>query len=136
MADPAVELLRRGFAAFNRSDLDAILEFCHPDIEWRPMRASKAGTVYRGHEGVRQALVDVSAEFEEVRNDPREFIPIGDAVVVTGRLVAKERATGVRIDRSAAWVCELRDQRLIHMQAFPDGASAEAAARERAPAGT
>ena len=136
MADPAVDVLQRGFAAFNRNDLDAVLEFCHPEIEWRPMRRSRAGTVYRGHDGVRQAMADIAEEFEELRNDPRDFTVIGSAVVVSGRLVAKERATGVRVDRSAAWMCELKDDRLVHMQAFPDGPTAQAAARRRALAET
>lgn len=136
MADARIETLRHGFAAFNSQDLEAILQLCDPEIEWRPMRTSRAGSVYRGHAGVRQALIDVTEEFEELRNDPREFVPVGDAVVVVGRLVAKERASGVRIDRPAAWVCVLRDDRLIHMQACPDGESAVAVARERATAGT
>jgi ketosteroid isomerase-like protein len=136
MDEQSIEFLRRGFAAFNRNDPEAVLEFCHPEIEWRPMRQSRAGAVYRGHAGVKQALIDVAEEFEELRNDPRDFVPIGGAIVVTGRLVAKERTSGVRIDRPAAWVCELREGRLGLIHAFPDGESAEAAARERAPAGT
>lgn len=127
--DPALELVRRAFAALNRRDDLALLATCHRDIEWRPMR--REGMLYRGHAGVREALSDVEEEFEHLHNDPREVSMVGDAVVVVGRLVAKERSSGVRIDRSAAWVCVIRDRLVGEMIAFPDGASAHAAAHRR-----
>lgn len=128
VSERSLDLVRRAFAAFNRHSVEGVLEVCHPEIEWRPMRASRAGIVYEGHEGVRRALADVDTEFEEVRNDPRELYAVGDAVVVVGRLLAKERATGVRLDRPAGWLCEIRDDLVIRMTAFPDGESAMAAA--------
>jgi ketosteroid isomerase-like protein len=134
MPEHALDIVRRAFAAFNRHDVDGVLEVCHPEIEWRPLRASRARTVYRGREGVERALAEVAAEFEEVRNDPRELFAVGDAVVVVGRLLAKERASGVRLDRPAAWVCTIRDGLVVEMTAHPDGEAALAAARARAPA--
>jgi ketosteroid isomerase-like protein len=128
VSEQSLDLVRRAFAAFNRRDVDAVTEVCHPEIEWRPMRESRAGIVYSGHEGVRRALADIDTEFEEVRNDPREMYAVGDAVVVVGRLLAKERASGVRVDRPAAWLCEVRDGLVVRMTAFPDGDSAMAAA--------
>ena len=136
VAQPAHDLIQRAFAAFSRRDVDGMAEFCHPEIEWRPMRASKAGTVYRGHEGVRRAIADVAREFEELRNVPRRIEEVGNCIVVIGRLVARERSTGVRIDRPAAWLIGVREGQVASMQAFPDGDSAIAAARKRAAGGS
>jgi ketosteroid isomerase-like protein len=105
MTVESVELVSRAFSAFNHRDEVELLSLCHPDIEWIPMRSSAHGRVYRGHDGVREALADVGAEFEELRNDPRRWLDLGERVVVTGRLVAKERRGGLRIDIPGARGC-------------------------------
>ena len=131
MSDATVDVIARVFSAFNRRDEPGLLALCDPEIEWVPMRASVQGRVYRGHEGIRQALLDVASEFEELRNDPRHSVDLGDVVVVSGRIVAKEREGGLRVDIPGAWLGEVRDGRVAYMQAFPSEESALKAARER-----
>jgi ketosteroid isomerase-like protein len=131
MTSEPVRIVSRAFDAFNRRDEAALLESCHPDIEWIPMRESVHGRVYRGHDGVRDAIVDVSAEFEELRNDPRRWIELGHRIVVVGRIVAKERRGGLRVDIPGAWLCELRDGKVAYLRAFQDEESAAEAARAR-----
>jgi len=128
VSERAVELVRSGFSAVNRGDVLALLELCHEDVEWVPLRPSRAGMMFRGHSGVARAIEELRDEFEELTHEPRELTVVDDMVVVSGRLVAKERATGVRIDRAAGWLCTLRGDRLARMHAFPDGESAMAAA--------
>jgi ketosteroid isomerase-like protein len=131
MTGDSVELVSRAFSAFNRRDEGELLSLCHPDIEWIPMRSSVEGRIYRGHAGVREALADVGTEFEELRNDPRRWIDLGERVVIAGRLVAKERLGGLRIDIPAAWLCEVREGKVAYLRAFPDEEAALSAARER-----
>jgi ketosteroid isomerase-like protein len=131
MSAESVELVSHAFSAFNRRDEAALLSLCHPDVEWIPMRSSLQGRIYRGHEGVREALADVGTEFEELRNDPRHWVDLGERVVVAGRLVAKERRGGLRIDIPGAWLCELREGKVAYLRAFPDEEAALSAAQER-----
>ena len=131
MTTELVELVSRAFSAFNRRDEVELLSLCHPDIEWIPMRSSARGRFYRGHDGVREALADVGAEFEELRNDPRRWLDLGERLVVVGRLVGKERRRGLRIDIPGAWLCELRDGKVAYLRAFPDEEAALSVARER-----
>jgi ketosteroid isomerase-like protein len=131
MTTESVDLVSRAFSAFNRRDEVELLSLCHPDIEWIPMRSSAQGRAYRGHDGVREALADVGSEFEELRNDPRRWLDLGERIVVTGRLVAKERRGGLRIDIPGAWLCELRDGQVAYLRAFPDEEAALSLARER-----
>ena len=131
MTTESIELVSRAFSAFNRRDEVELLSLCHPDIEWIPMRSSAQGRVYRGHDGVREALADVGTEFEELRNDPRRWIDLGERVVVAGRLVAKERRGGLRIDVPGAWLCELREGKVAYLRAFGDEDAALSVARER-----
>jgi ketosteroid isomerase-like protein len=131
MGEEAVETIAQAFTAFNRRDLPALLSVCHSDIDWIPMRAAAADRRYHGHDGVRRALDDVQEEFEELHNDPRRWVDLGDRVVIVGRFVAKERATGLRIDNPGAWMCELRDGLVVRMQVFPSEDAALEAARDR-----
>jgi uncharacterized protein len=124
-----VELIARAFGAFNRRDLDGLLELCAPDVEWIPMRPSLHGRAYRGHEGVRAALADVDREFEELQNDPRRWVDLNDHVVVAGRFMAKERETGMRIDSPGAWLCVIRGGLVTYVRAFPSEEAALEAAR-------
>jgi ketosteroid isomerase-like protein len=127
----ARERIGRAFTAFNRRDLPALLAACDAEIEWIPMRASVAGAAYRGHEGVRRALGDVQREFEELQIDPRHWAEAGERIVVSGRFVAKERATGLRMDSPGAWLCELRGTLVTRLEAFPSEEAALEAARAR-----
>jgi ketosteroid isomerase-like protein len=131
MTAESVDLVSRAFGAFNRRDEAELLSLCHPDIEWIPMRPSLQGRVYRGHDGVREALADVGTEFEEVRNDPRRWLEVGERIVVAGRIVAKERLGGLRIDIPGAWLCEVREGKVAYVRAFPDEEAALSAAQER-----
>jgi ketosteroid isomerase-like protein len=131
MTAESVDLVSRAFGAFNRRDEAELLSLCHPDIEWSPMRPSLQGRVYRGHDGVREALADVGTEFEEVRNDPRRWLEVGERIVVAGRIVAKERLGGLRIDIPGAWLCEVREGKVAYVRAFPGEEAALSAAQER-----
>ena len=44
------ELLLRGYTAFNARDIDTILSWMHPDVEWA--NGMEGGYVH-GHDGVR-----------------------------------------------------------------------------------
>jgi len=131
MSAESVAVVSDAFSAFNRRDEQALLAICHPEIDWIPMRASLEGKAYHGHDGVREALAEVGTEFEELRNDPRHWIDLEDRVVVSGRIVAKERRGGLRMDIPGAWLCKLRDGLVAEMRAFPDEESALQVARER-----
>lgn len=52
MAHPNEELIRKGYDAFSRGDLDTVLSIFDDDIRWHvPGRSALAGD-YRGHEEV------------------------------------------------------------------------------------
>jgi len=76
MPQENVEQYYRFADAFNRRDLDAVIAFLDPDVEWAPRSvALEGGRPYRGHEGFRTwwestfaAFSDYAAEIEEVRD--------------------------------------------------------------------
>jgi|SRR5215204_2535527 len=68
------QLIREAVAAWNRGDWDAVLEHCHPEIEWRgATQLLDLPAVSYGHEGVREfwrlwtdSWTDINAELEEI----------------------------------------------------------------------
>jgi len=63
-------LFHQGIEAFNRRDVDAFLEICHPDCELQPfLRARDDDSPYRASDGIRQWFAATDAAFEEVRKE-------------------------------------------------------------------
>jgi len=52
MSQENVEAFKRAIEAYNRRDIDALLDEIDPQIEWR-------GALQRGHAGVRQWIRDI-----------------------------------------------------------------------------
>jgi ketosteroid isomerase-like protein len=81
------------YDAFNRRDLDALLELSHPDIELHPLRLSP-GAVYRGHDGIRALFEEMRALGLDHRFDIAEtrLLP-GGRVAAIGKVVMGGAAT-------------------------------------------
>jgi ketosteroid isomerase-like protein len=129
MSQADVETIRAGLAALNRRDLDAMLATLQPDAEMVPLRAVLEGTVYRGHDGLRRWLADMDEDWEDLRIDTDEVRSLESGVVlVVGRFHARGKSSGVTLDESAAWICEVADGKLARVRFFADAASALSAA--------
>jgi ketosteroid isomerase-like protein len=119
MPESHVEIVKIGLDAWNRRDIDAVIEILHHDAELIPMRAVFEGTVYHGTGGFRTFLRDMGEEWENFRLEPDEFRELDDArVLVLGRLQGRGKASGVEFDTPAAWVCELRDGKVAKVQFY------------------
>jgi ketosteroid isomerase-like protein len=114
-----VEIVKRGFDAFNREGVDALLAFVHPEFEVTtpPELASEPDT-YRGHEGVRRYFDSFYEAMEEIRWDPHAFLEAGDRVVVEFTLRAKGKSTGLEVGQEAVMVWELRDGKAIGLDLY------------------
>jgi ketosteroid isomerase-like protein len=86
-----LEFVRRAMDAFNRGDLDAMLELAGEDFEydWSRSRGPNAG-VHRGPEGFREFVKEQWSMFDDFRVEAHELIPRGNHVVVPTTV----RATG------------------------------------------
>lgn len=88
-----VEMLRAGYEALNRWDLDAAFRLTHSDFEWTTDdRLLNAGT-YRGREEITRLLVDQRKPFDEVLQVPEEFFQQGNQVVVFVKLRSRPKGS-------------------------------------------
>lgn len=112
-------MLRKAYRAFDRRDLDAMLELLDDAFVFWTVTAEEVGSgePYRGLEGMRRYFADVAEVWEEVRPTPVEFDVRGRGwVVVTGRVYARGR--GRIVDSTAGWHWLLRDERIVYGRVF------------------
>jgi ketosteroid isomerase-like protein len=124
-----VEAARRVYEELNRGDLDELLAFVAPDVEFcidAPIAG--AAKVYRGHDGIRAYLADVREAVDGLTVELRDFIDAGgDRIVVeaTARIVG--RASGIEAEDHGYEVLTLRGGKLARREHYRDRAQALAA---------
>jgi ketosteroid isomerase-like protein len=113
-----VELLRLGFEAFNRRDLDGLLSVWHPDAELHELADVPDVRVYRGHDGIRQWVADLEETFSELRFEPREFLPRGEVVFVGALASGRGRGSGVPLEYEVFFVFGIRDGSAMRAEGY------------------
>jgi len=123
MSQENVEDFKRGLDAFNRRDVEALLEQLDPEVEWHPALPVLVGgeaTVYRGHEGVREMLRDLYEAFAETHVELSEIRDLGDGLVAIGRTRARGNESGAETESPWAGVTEYKDGRAIRIRTYLD----------------
>jgi ketosteroid isomerase-like protein len=124
-----LDLIKAGVAALNRRDTEGMLATLHPDVRLEPLRAVLDGTVYRGHEGLRNWLDDMTEDWEDQSIELREVraLESGQALV-DAVLHVRYRTSGVEVDAPGAWLCDFRDGAVSRIRFYRDSDSALEAA--------
>ena len=127
MSQQQVEVLRRGYEAFNRGEL--LVEFVDPDFEGDLPEVGLGLPPVRGPEGLRGWFVAVREIWDDFRLDPQEFIDVdAEHVVVAVRLRARGKLSAVPIDEPFFNVWTFRGNRALRVELQPTRAAALAAA--------
>jgi len=129
MSEKNVELATRLMAALSRQDLPRLLELTDPGIEWHSFFAELGeGGVYRGHDGTRQYMSDLTEAWEVVRADIDDVFGAGDVAVLVGRIHYRGRGSGIESENPAGWVLKFRNGRAVYFRAYREpGEALEAA---------
>jgi ketosteroid isomerase-like protein len=112
-------LLRRLMSDFNKGGIDAVLGYLDPEIEWVAPPEWLEDRVYSGHEGIRRLAEFWSAQFDEYRVHPDEFVHLpGGRLLVLLHQSGRIRASDDAIDQPVAWIVEARDRKLTRVEVF------------------
>jgi ketosteroid isomerase-like protein len=116
-----VEIVRRGYEAFSRGGVEAILPFLDPEIEWHMSSAfTHEPRVFHGHDGVREVFRFFNENIADLVADPHEFIEAGDRVIVPLRMHGRARKTGEPVAYELVQVWVGRDGKAIRLNTYPD----------------
>jgi uncharacterized protein len=112
-----IELIKKGYEAFNAGDGDTVMSVFDDDIEWiQPGESAISGT-YRG----KQELAELLAKMGEKQTSvaPDRFIADGDIVVVLGASTVDGETT------AQAQAITLRNGKAVRVLGYADTASQE-----------
>ncbi len=119
MASENLEIVKRGFDAFNERGIAGIIPLIHSDFEATtpPSLASEPDT-YRGPDGIRRWFDSFDEVMDEIRWEPHRFREVGDRVVVEFTLRARGKTTGLDFGQDAVMVWEIRDGMASRLDLF------------------
>ena len=120
------DILKDGYAAFGRGDLDGATENFADDIRWENPEAPQVPNsgVTEGRDAVKQLFAELGEYWESFSITPDEFIDDGDTVVVLSHAEAKGKETGKEVKLPFVNVWRFRDGKASEVQALTDTALA------------
>ena len=116
MSRENVELVRAGFAAHNRGDLDALVEFYDPDVVFETLLL---GT-HRGDEAIRLIYEENQKTLSGYDVVPVELIDAGDQVVAVAQVTGTGPTSQIAMEArdQFAFLFTIRNGRCVREQAF------------------
>jgi ketosteroid isomerase-like protein len=131
-AEENVAVIRDVVDAWNRGDVDAMMERATEDFEWHPVLVAEVGAgAFHGEEGFRKFFDEWKTTWENWDLDVQELRPVGHQVIAFTQVHAKGQGSGVELDQPIAQLFELRDGKVCRGQTFLDQQEAAAVAEER-----
>src|SRR4051794_6269294 len=118
MAHETVELARDVLASIGERDATRLIELSDPDVEWHSFFAIGEGGVYRGHDGTRRYMSDLSDAWDVGVAEVDEALGIGEIAVLVGRLRYRGKGSGVESASPAGWILKFRNAKLVLFRAF------------------
>jgi ketosteroid isomerase-like protein len=111
-----VAVLRKGYAAVNRGDIEGLLESVHPDVEFTSLIAEAEGETFKGHDGVRRWWEQVVIPLGGLHGELEEVRDLGDAVLA--RVAGTYRPSGVEVHQTVWNVVHFRDGKATEWDFF------------------
>jgi ketosteroid isomerase-like protein len=110
MSEENAEVVRAGFAAYSRGDLDAVLETWAPDavVDWSNSLGFDAA-VYQGHDQIRAFTERLLAAFEEIRVEIVDLQEVEEGVLVVENVAYLRGRDAIQVQARSALLITLRD---------------------------
>ena len=119
MSEENEELIRRGYEAISRGDVEALKELVDPQCELHSRFGAVAGRVYWGHEGVERWFADMQESFEEVEQTTERFIEVdAERTIAVVRFRGRGRGSGAEIDQRLAVICTIRHGKGVRLETY------------------
>ena len=118
MSRAAEQSVRRLAAAINWRDPDAAVAVCDPEVEFMSVLAV-SGKRYRGHDGIREYLDDISSAWEVWRMQVHRVVAAPDGrVVILMTMHMRGKGSGATLSERSAHVWTLKDGKLLRNEPF------------------
>jgi ketosteroid isomerase-like protein len=118
MSQENVELVRRGYEAFERGEMEAVLSLLDPDAEIRVDRAFPDWEPFYGPDGFMSFLQMWLEPWETYRVQVDKLIDAGERVLVAATEFGRRRDTGFDVEQRSYHVWTLKDGRAVRLDTF------------------
>ena len=122
MAD-YVELLRKGYEAFAKGDIQMVVGLMDDRIEWYEAEHVTywPGGPFIGPQAVVNGVfARIPNDFNDFKVDVRRIVGCGDTVLVEARYRATVKATGKPLDVQVAHIWDFRNGKAVRWQQYTD----------------
>lgn len=124
MARDRVELVKRGYEAWNQGDRSWVLEHMSEDVEWiTPPEDPDPGT-YRGYEGVERFWSQWRAAVGQLAFEIEDISEAGDHVIVTARRSGRGEHSGLQVSDRVIQVFTFEGEKCVRVHEHYDRATA------------
>ena len=115
-----MELLRRGYGAWNTGDVDRVVELMDPDVVLFPVLGDVvAADSFHGRDGVRQWYQSIHDALDDFRAELREIVDAGAGrYVALLRASGRGKASGAEVSLDMAHVVTVRDRLLTRLEGY------------------
>jgi ketosteroid isomerase-like protein len=121
MSEENVEMVRHSFEAFARGDFETAFAAHAPDIEWHTAVDEPDSQTYRGIEGLRQFVVDISELWlDRFGGGQRfeDFIDLGDWVVVPWTARFRGTMSGAEVPVQETYAVQLSRGKIVRVDEY------------------
>src|SRR5437763_1762550 len=113
--------------AFNRDDIEAIVEMLHPEIEWYTSNRFLESESHVGPEDDRLYLQSLHDHLDEGRMEREDGWQLGEHVMLINRLRGKGTLAGNEVSERYNWVALMQEGLFRRIVAYPTPAEARRA---------
>jgi ketosteroid isomerase-like protein len=134
VSEADVEQIRKGYAAFNRGDIEWAIRRLDEDVHVTERPEVPDADVHAGKEEVSDSLRQLVTDFVDYRMEEEEIIDLGGQVIAVMRQSGVGALSGVPVEGTVVHLWTVHDGRAVGLRAFSTREEALAeAAREAAP---
>ena len=119
MSQENVEIVRRMLEAYVSGDFETALAAYDPEVEF-DVSIRPEGGVYRGHDGVVEAVRSWTGTWDDYRVEVEEIIDAGgDRVLLVDRQTGRGKGSAAPLDQQTFWVYTIRAGKIIRVKWLP-----------------
>jgi ketosteroid isomerase-like protein len=119
MSEENVEIVRRGYEAYNRGDPEGMTADLAPNFEYETTGSIPGVRArYEGPEGWIEGVGWLASEFENPRVEIRELIDAGDQVLALITIQGRGKQSGVETSWDLWQLWTMRDGKVVHGRGF------------------
>ena len=129
MSEELVQLVEKGYGAWNSGDRTWVLDHMSEDVEWITPEDDPDPGTYHGYEGVERYWGQWRAAVGQLNFKIEEILDAGQSVVVVARRQGRGEHSGLEISDRVIHVFDFDDGTCIRVREYYDRSAALSAVR-------